>query len=464
MRNGAIVIVGAGPAGVEAALTLVEAGLSPIVIDAAARSGGQIYRRPPDTHTRQYKAIYGADAADAQELHARFDAILDKIDYRPNTRVWAAHETSLFLDGPNGQEIVPFKKLVLCTGAIDRVYPIMGWEATGCYSLGGSQIALKSQALALGDPIGFVGAGPLLWLVAWQHMKSGTTVAGVWCTSSWKNLLKAAPFLALRPALALRGLGQIVGLWRAGVLIKFGTRPLAVKSDAAGQVTGFAWKTRGEARETAMKALALGWHLRSEIQLSQIVNVPTLPGKNHPSVDATGRSAVAGIYMAGDGVEVLGADAARTSGWIAAQSVLEDIHSSLRLSDRIRYVFARLRLARLRGFAKGLGYAFPPLEEGYFNALPEETIICRCEAVRVSAVEATIGDWNTTDLNRIKALTRAGMGRCQGRYCNEALTSFVLARTGCPRAQIAPQRPQTPLYPLAFTKRRDAGPCRTKSN
>ena len=47
MSDDRIVIVGAGPAGMEAALKLVKSGLHPIVIDAGARSGGQVYRRPP---------------------------------------------------------------------------------------------------------------------------------------------------------------------------------------------------------------------------------------------------------------------------------------------------------------------------------------------------------------------------------------------------------------------------------
>ncbi|TGP33112.1 FAD-binding protein, partial [bacterium M00.F.Ca.ET.228.01.1.1] len=42
-----IVIIGAGPAGIRASATLVQAGLHPVVIDEGHRAGGQIYRRPP---------------------------------------------------------------------------------------------------------------------------------------------------------------------------------------------------------------------------------------------------------------------------------------------------------------------------------------------------------------------------------------------------------------------------------
>src|SRR5438270_9608501 len=79
------VIVGAGPAGIRAAATLVAAGLSPIVIEEASRSGGQIYRRQPAGFTRPYSALYGFEAAKARRLHDEFDALAGRIDSRPET-------------------------------------------------------------------------------------------------------------------------------------------------------------------------------------------------------------------------------------------------------------------------------------------------------------------------------------------------------------------------------------------
>ena len=42
-----VVVVGAGPAGVRAAQTLLRHGVRPVVIDEAALPGGQIYRQSP---------------------------------------------------------------------------------------------------------------------------------------------------------------------------------------------------------------------------------------------------------------------------------------------------------------------------------------------------------------------------------------------------------------------------------
>src|SRR5947208_9421151 len=69
------VVVSAGPAGIRAAATLVASGLSPIVIDEAPRSGGQIYRRQPAGLTRRYDALYGFEAAKARRLQDAFHVL-----------------------------------------------------------------------------------------------------------------------------------------------------------------------------------------------------------------------------------------------------------------------------------------------------------------------------------------------------------------------------------------------------
>ncbi|KAG5731109.1 hypothetical protein E4T56_gene15805, partial [Termitomyces sp. T112] len=100
MGQSRVIIIGAGPAGVRAAATVVRAGLRPIVLDEAARAGGQIYRRPPENFTRSHEELYGTEAARARSIHEDFAALLPQIDYRPETlvwnvaegQVWAAHD------------------------------------------------------------------------------------------------------------------------------------------------------------------------------------------------------------------------------------------------------------------------------------------------------------------------------------------------------------------------------------
>lgn len=65
----AIVIIGAGPAGIRAAQTLVTHGLRPVLLDEASRGGGQIYRQQPTNFRRSAKALYGFEAGSASRAH-----------------------------------------------------------------------------------------------------------------------------------------------------------------------------------------------------------------------------------------------------------------------------------------------------------------------------------------------------------------------------------------------------------
>jgi hypothetical protein len=62
--------------------------------------------------------------------------------------------------------------------------PVKGWHQAGTYSLGGAQVALKSQGCAIGSRIVMMGSGPLLYLVAAQYVKAGAQVAAVLDTST----------------------------------------------------------------------------------------------------------------------------------------------------------------------------------------------------------------------------------------------------------------------------------------
>ena len=88
LAQSSVIVVGAGPAGVRCAETLVAAGLTPIVVDESRRDGGQIYRRQPEGFRRGYAALYGTAAVKAEALHRKFDALRAQIDYRPETLAW----------------------------------------------------------------------------------------------------------------------------------------------------------------------------------------------------------------------------------------------------------------------------------------------------------------------------------------------------------------------------------------
>ncbi|WP_443797729.1 (2Fe-2S)-binding protein, partial [Burkholderia vietnamiensis] len=58
---------------------------------------------------------------------------------------------------------------------------------------------------------------------------------------------------------------------------------------------------------------------------------------------------------------------------------------------------------------------------------PDDTIVCRCEEIDAGTLRRCVRDGAATELNRLKALTRAGMGRCQGRMCADAAARVLAA-------------------------------------
>jgi hypothetical protein len=229
------VIVGAGPAGVRAAEALVAHGLRPLVIDEAARAGGQIYRRPPANFIQRTAAtLYGFEASRANAVHLAFDALRDRIDYRPDSLVWNAQAGVLdVLHNPTRTTTrVPHGALIVATGATDRVLPVPGWTLPGVYTLGGAQVALKFQGCAIGERVVFMGTGPLLYLVAYQYAKAGAKVAAVLDTARLADQIAATPAMLRQPAVFAKGVYFVAWLRAHGVPLHSGVRPLRVIGDA----------------------------------------------------------------------------------------------------------------------------------------------------------------------------------------------------------------------------------------
>ncbi len=172
---------------------LVEKGLRPIVIDEGRRDGGQIYRRQPEGFTRSYKTLYGTEAEHAHNLHNDFDALRAKIDYVPDTLVWNIEPNAVHVVSGTRSRRIAFDALIICSGATDRLMPVPGWHHAGTYSLGGAQVALKSQGCAIGSRVVMMGTGPLLYLVAAQYVKAGATVGAVLDTSTFTQRVCALP-------------------------------------------------------------------------------------------------------------------------------------------------------------------------------------------------------------------------------------------------------------------------------
>src|SRR5438105_10303452 len=186
-----LAIVGAGPAGMAAAILAAELGLDTLLIDEQEGPGGQIYR-----------AIdrIGADASVSSPLGADYQAgrsmptelRASDARYRPATTVWHIDpDGTLSLMTGGVSDSVTARRVLLATGAIERPVPIPGWTLPGVMTVGAAQILLKTADLVPDGRAVLAGQGPLLYLVAAQLVRAGAPPAAILEAAPLGNYLDA---------------------------------------------------------------------------------------------------------------------------------------------------------------------------------------------------------------------------------------------------------------------------------
>jgi bacterioferritin-associated ferredoxin len=103
-------------------------------------------------------------------------------------------------------------------------------------------------------------------------------------------------------------------------------------------------------------------------------------------------------------------------------------------------------------FREGLARAFP-WPHAQAAALPDDAVVCRCEAVTAGELRRCVNEMDSHEVNRAKAFSRVGMGRCQGRFCGHASAEIVAQASGVPVQLVGRLRSQAPVKPLMMNTR-----------
>ncbi len=449
-----VAIIGAGPAGLSAADTFVTHGIQPIIIDEAPRPGGQAFRTAAPGLDLDMARLLGSEYTKFQRLHARAERVCERADYRSSTLAWGIHDGELYTHGPSGTASIGFDAVVLATGATDRIFPVAGWTRPGVFTLGAAQVLLKDQGHLIGRKVIFCGSSPLLYLVARQYHLSGAEVVAVLDTTGFGDKIMSLPKLVSSPSTLWRGLSYMRELRGAGIRLEHGVELIEFQaSNGDGElhsgIGAVLFRNRHGREETIeCDAVALGFGLRPEAQLAALADCrfryDPIFRQWFPVTDRDGRGGER-VYLAGDGAAIGGADAAELSGRLAAFAALSDFGL-----DAPAHEAARLRrhLTRLRRFQAGLARAFSWPASRTEN-LADTTVVCRCENVTAGDIRQTVGaDLGPREINRIKAMTRCGMGRCQARFCEHAAAEIAAGKLRLPLETIGRLRGQAPVKPL----------------
>ena len=450
-----IAIVGAGPAGLAAAVEALARGLRAVLLDDNPLPGGQYFRQPPQALAR---ASHASDDVEHRRAQTLFRAIEHpRLRYLAGAVVWDAPEPGV-LAYARGQDSsrVRAQVIILATGAVERAVPFPGWTLPGVITAGGAQNLIKGQRILPGGRSLVVGNGPLLLAVAHSIVRAGGTVVEVAESASLSRAWRRLPGLFAAPTVLRRGLRYRAALLRARVPLHSGTtiveargghevrEALLAPIDPAGRVD------RARARIVAVDTIVAGFGLTPSVELTRLLGCRHrwdarrggLVPERSPDLETT----VPGVFAVGDGAGIGGAEVALAEGQLAASLAATRLgigatrpgHSGLRIvRGRLR------RLHRMRDAIADL-WASPA---SFLDLLTPETIVCRCEEVTAGDLASVVSD-GVTGLEPIKASTRVTMGRCQGRNCLATVTALVSRASD--RTAGAPELPRArpPARPI----------------
>ncbi len=430
-----VLVLGAGPAGISAALEAQARGLSTLLLDENAGPGGQVHRGAKHSAIGPGAGQARAGAALAARLAAsgverRFGAVLWAIEPGP---------VAFFSEGGAAKKIQA-GQIILATGTTERALPIPGWTLPGVMGVGAAQILLKSAGLLPEGRVWLAGQGPLLWLYAAQALARGGKIAGIIDMSEQQpRALAHLPLALLAPGYLARGLSWMRQV-RARVPV-YRTRRFSAGGD--GRLEHILMGSQTHAADI----LLLHDGVVPNTQVTRAIQGLAhrfRAGAWEPEADEYGRTNIPGILVAGDGAGVFGAEAAALSGRLAA---LQAAHALGRFGPEQRDALAgplMMQRARQRAPRRFLDALFPPLPP------PADAVtLCRCEEVSAGRVREAVA-LGCLGTNQLKAFTRAGMGACQGRVCGPLLHAAVTQARGAAPTDVAPLRTRFPTKPLTL--------------
>ncbi|HEY4352442.1 MAG TPA: FAD-dependent oxidoreductase [Paraburkholderia sp.] len=418
-----VVIVGAGPAGLSAARAAVRAQpharVRVAVLDDNPRAGGQVWRHGP---------AHPPAAALSERLEALRGA--ENIDLFSSSRVVAPlDERSLLVESAeHGALELGYERLILATGARERLLPFKGWTLPGVIGAGGLQALIKGGVPVRGERIVIAGSGPLLIASLATARQAGADVIAVVEQAPWTAVARFGAGLIATPS----KLWQAAQLTRGFAGLRYWTGSVVREAIGEGRVEQVRIR-RGHHADVAddivldCERIACGYGLVPNVTVGEALGCAIRRDPAAGSaviVDDAQRTSLAHVFAAGECTGVGGMELASVEGEIAGLQAVGALREAAQLQTQ---------RDRWRRFARRVETAFALGEAA--RALPsDDTVFCRCEDVTCAQVR------EHTTWRDAKLQTRCGMGPCQGRICGCAAEVCFGWNTAQSRPPFSPAR------------------------
>lgn len=441
-----LVVIGAGPAGMAAAVAAADAGLDVVLVDGNAAVGGQYYRGRLD----------GTRSGGPPGRLARV-ASHPKVTVAAGSWVWhaarAGDGAEVHLGGSH-VDTVSAATAVVATGSVELALPFPGWTLPGVLTPGAAQALLKGHDLRAGRRVVVGGSGPFLLPVAAGLAAAGARVEALVEATRPRSMLGATLPALAHPTRLGEAAGYLRRLARAGVRPRGGRA--VIRCEGADRVEAAViaevdaeWRPiPGTERMIAADAVCVSFGFAPALDVSRNLGCRDVPHPSRPTGavwhDADQATSVAGVFAAGETTGVGGAEIAELEGRVAGLSAARLLGAiSTGAHDRaVRPLRPALR--RRRRFAALLDRLYP-MRTGWTDWLRPETTLCRCEEVPWATVLAATTRLATARAAR--AVTRCGMGYCQGRICGPPLQAALARHHGAVSAAVGDLQWRTIVTP-----------------
>lgn len=440
-----IAIIGAGPAGMSAAITATKSGARVVVLDDKPRSGGQIYRNV-DTSPLVKPAVLGEDYLKGSHITAAFKCC--SAEHISGVNVWHVGDNGEVLFSLEGDaQRLTARQIIVATGAMERPFPIPGWHLPGVMSAGSAQVMLKSDGLVCDGAV-FAGTGPLLYLIVAQYLRLGVKVKVLVDTTPKKNYLRSMSEITgalSAPAMLIKGLGLMNEIRKSGTEVyRFADNLQVMGGDAA---AGVSFCVSGTSHEIVSDHVFLHQGVIPNLNMTRALGL-----QHHwceqqlcwkPVTNNWGQSSQGFISVAGDSSGIVGADSAAAMGRVCALGQLVNLGLMSEQQAVTEAAEDQRFMARQQRFRRFIDCLYRPIDQ-HRKPVDDNTVVCRCEERTVKDLKQGFAQGGR-EPNQLKSQTRCGMGPCQGRMCGHTVSELLADWRNEPVADVGYYRLRTPM-------------------
>jgi thioredoxin reductase/bacterioferritin-associated ferredoxin len=441
-----LAIIGAGPAGMGAAHEAARFNIPAIMIDAYQQAGGQYHKMPPREFNFNDDQDQKGEQLISELSHSGVRVFTDTV-------VWGIFPEEdrylLCLFGPKGiPRRIHAKHVIIAPGAYDRPVPFPGWTLPGVILAGAALSLVKTQYILPGKRILLCGTGPLQWVLANRLINAGAEITGVLDANQfpWMGWRFASNVWGQWERLK-EGWDSIKNMSKTGVFIQWGKSILRAEGNGKVERAVIGKPGSSKVKTLDVDTICLGYGFVPSSQLSLQAGCDhkyDIKTNSYTAVrDDWLQTTLPGIFIAGDGSGIGGKDVAILEGRLAGMGAARMMGLDVEPDEEKRL---RRELINQRRFTAVLDGLFP-FPRKMWDLISEDVTVCRCEEVTVGDVQQAVKEGATT-LNAVKAITRAGMGRCQGRMCSGPVTHIISQASGKDVAWVGYATPRPPVFPV----------------